>query len=123
MPFHISLIACEYRTAELARVREQLSVLTMGVWTSPGVVAVACLVDVGKCGLLTTWQDHDSFVAWRQKISHRRLRDFIARLSDNRQHSFDCAFHETDMASPADRPAEAKGVGRGSIVPLRRPSG
>jgi len=120
MPFHISLIACDHSTQDMTRAREELSALVVEVWASPGVVAAARLVDGGKCGLLTTWTDKESFYAWKQMPSYRRLLDFFLRLSANSRHTFDCAFHEADITPPSYRPANAQRTESGAVVPLRR---
>ena len=123
MPFHISLIACAHREGDMARIREELAARAIEIWAAPGVVAVAPLVDAGKCGVLTTWQDAESFRAWQQRISHSTLRAFLSRLSHGAQFCFDCAFQEADVAPPSQWSAVAGG-GEGSVVvPLRRPVG
>ncbi|MDA8051880.1 MAG: hypothetical protein M0002_18075 [Rhodospirillales bacterium] len=117
MAFHLSLISATHRASDVQRLREELTARAMEIWASPGVVAVAVLAEAGTCGLLTTWEDRASFLAWQQRLSCTRLQDFLARISETPPRSFDCAFHETDIAPPAGRPARPMG----SVVPLRPP--
>lgn len=123
MPFHISLIACAHREGDMARIREELAARAIEIWAAPGVVAVAPLVDAGKCGVLTTWQDAESFRAWQQRISHSTLRAFLSRLSHGAQFCFDCAFQEADVAPPSQAPADPPRMAVGAVVPWHRPVG
>jgi len=121
MPFHLSLIACDHGSWDKTCLREELDARALEIWASPGVVAVAVLADAGKCGFLTTRIDKASFEAWQQKISYRKLQDFLLRLSASRQYRFDSAFQEANIAPPAHRAANRDMISR-SVVPLRRPS-
>ncbi len=120
-PLHLSLIACDHGAAEIAPLRDGLEARAVEIWASPGVVAVAVLADDDRCGLLSTWADRATFEAWRQRLSYRRVQDFLARWSEREPLTFDCAFIESDITPPA-RHAGKPDSSTGSVVPLRRPS-
>jgi quinol monooxygenase YgiN len=121
MPFHLSLIACDHGAKEMAPLRDALEARVVEVWANPGVVAVAVLVDGEHCGLLSTWADRAAFEAWRQRLSYRHARDLLAGVSEREPWTFDCAFHEADIAPPAQH-AGKPGPSTGSVVTLWRPS-
>ncbi|MDA8248747.1 MAG: hypothetical protein M0Z28_06160 [Rhodospirillales bacterium] len=97
---HLSLIACDHGAVEMAPLRDALEARAVEVWANPGVVAVAVLADGDRCGLLSTWADRAAFEAWRQRLSYRWVQDFLARWSEREPLTFDCAFHEADIAPP-----------------------
>ena len=118
---HLSLIACDHGAMEMAPLRDALEARAGEVWANPGVVAVAVLADGDRCGLLSTWADRAAFEAWQQRLSYRRVQDSLARCSEREPLTFDCAFHEADIAPPAKHVGKP-GPATGSIVTLRRPS-
>jgi quinol monooxygenase YgiN len=120
-PLHLSLIACDHDAKEMGPLRDALEARAVEVWANPGVVAVAVLADGDRCGLLSTWADRAAFEAWRQRLSYRRMQDFLARWSEREPWIFDCAFHEADIAPPAQHPGKP-GPSTGSVVTLRQPS-
>jgi heme-degrading monooxygenase HmoA len=121
MPLHLSLIACDHRATDAVLLRGALEARAIEVWASPGVVAVAVLADEARCGLLSTWADRSAFEAWQQRLSYRRMQDFLKQHSDRAPWTFDCAFHETDIAPPEQRSARP-GPPTSSVVTLRHPT-
>ena len=121
-PLHLSLIACDHGAMEMAPLRDVLEARALEVWANPGVVAVAVLADDDRCGLLSTWANRAAFDAWRQRLSYLRVQDVLARWSERETWAFDCAFHEADIAPPAQH-AGMPGPSTGSVVILQRPSG